>query len=322
VSKSAPDPQVTLAVSQIDALVVSSVPWEYADSRTDLGSLYNIAKRKVWDAERDLKWQAYSRDLLSPVNENENPLNGFASFENLNAVEKRGIAWWQHRLDLSEILHGEQGALIIASQLVASLTSVEGKLFASSQVYDEARHVEFFSRYLREVAGGICPPSDALKTLVQRSISDSRWDMKLLACQILIESLAMARFQEIRRATTIPLLRKAIDYILKDEARHTSFGITLLRDHIGTLKSEDREYRSDLVINSLLSLTNALNAEVRIANALQWDTAALRRHLRLHRLRNPEVNRTRFRILMRNLESIGLLTTKALERIHGIDAHI
>jgi hypothetical protein len=137
--------------------------------------------------------------------------------------------------------------------------------------------------------------------------------MKFLICQILIESLAMAQFQELRRTTTVPPLRSGIEYIIKDEARHTRYGVAVLKQLVDTLEPSEKEYRGEFVISHLLKLSNALNEDVRIAHAVGWDGAALRRHMRLYRLRNPETNRNRFRILRKHLDEIGLLSTKVAE---------
>ena len=47
---------------------------------------------------------------------------------------------------LSQFLHGEQGALLVASQLVSCAPTYQAKLYAVSQTFDEARHVEVFAR--------------------------------------------------------------------------------------------------------------------------------------------------------------------------------
>src|SRR5258708_14305699 len=148
--------------SRFDASFNVNIPWQYPAEPTEIGTLYHLAKRKLWDAARDVEWTPSVRKSTFPTKPEDNPLIGFQDYDNLTEAEKREIAWTHHSIELSEILHGEQGALMMASQLVSSMPSVDSKLFASSQVYDEARHVEFFSRYLREIAGTIHPPSRAL----------------------------------------------------------------------------------------------------------------------------------------------------------------
>ena len=51
---------------------------------------------------------------------------------------------------LSQFLHGEHGALYASCQVTESVQWVDGKLYGSTQVVDEGRHVEVFHRYLNE----------------------------------------------------------------------------------------------------------------------------------------------------------------------------
>src|SRR5574338_100340 len=85
------------------------------------------------------------------------------------------IAW-----QLSQFMHGEQGALIVASQLVGAVPWMDAKYYAATQTMDEARHVEVFSRYLREKLEWEWPINPNLKKLLDVILLDSRWDMKYL----------------------------------------------------------------------------------------------------------------------------------------------
>jgi hypothetical protein len=155
--------------------------------------------------------------------------------------------------------------------------------------------------------------------LIHECIDEPRWDMKFISCQILIESLAMARFQELRQHTCVPLLRFAIDYILRDEARHVRFGVEFLREHLATLNENALEERSRFVLDNVLRLANSLNIYNRIGMAKGWDLAELRRHLRRYRLQHPELNRQRFRQLTLNMDAVGLLTAAGRARLERMN---
>src|SRR5205823_5251373 len=78
------------------------------------------------------------------------PVSDHAAFRALSEKEKLGqvkaiLAWF-----LSQFLHGEQGALFAAAQVTQSVPWLDGKLYGSTQVVDEGRHVEVFHRYLTE----------------------------------------------------------------------------------------------------------------------------------------------------------------------------
>ena len=94
------------------------------------------------------------------------------------AVEKWGDKEWlefgmeSRRWTLSQFLHGEQGALLCTAKIVETVPWYDAKLYASTQVVDEARHVEVFARYLDEKLGGAVPdqrpPADAARRHRQR----------------------------------------------------------------------------------------------------------------------------------------------------------
>ncbi|GIS40518.1 MAG: hypothetical protein Ct9H90mP13_03640 [Pseudomonadota bacterium] len=68
---------------------------------------------------------------------------------NLSDSDKLEI---QHKFatwSLSQFLHGEQGALLVASQLCSCAPTYNAKLYAATQTYDEARHVEAFNKYIQ-----------------------------------------------------------------------------------------------------------------------------------------------------------------------------
>ncbi len=305
------NPEVTPFCAQVRGNFL----WHYTENKSQIHNLYALAKSKTWNADSDIPWQDVDRARAFPCTSASEPLLGFPAFDALPETQKMEISWWRHGLEISEILHGEQGALLVASQLVSCMPTVESKLFASSQVFDEARHVEFFSRYLLEMVGEIQPPSRELQKLIAAMVTDQRWDMKFITCQILIESLAMARFQEIRQTTNVPVLAFAIDYIARDEARHVKFGTEFLKEFLSDLDEKEREKRSAFVLDNVLGLANSLNIYTRIAERLHWEKASLRRHLRQYRIRHPELNRNRFRQLMLNLKSVGLLTAHTQERL-------
>lgn len=288
--------------------------WDYSSEGNRIHSLFELAKAKVWKVSQ-MPWEEIVDQRLPPEREQFEPLRGFAGFDALPKADQIRLSWQRHGMEVSDILHGEQGALLIASQLVSCLSDMDAKLFASSQVTDEARHVEFFSRYLLEVVGTIHPPSDPVARLIRAMANEERWDYKFIACQILIESLALARLQEIRRTTLVPVLAYAIDYICADEARHVRFGVEVLRRHLATLSASEVQQRSDFVVDHVLQLADAMNVYTRLASVHGWDERALRYHLRRHRSHHPQPGRDRFRQLMLNMKSVGLLTGETQKRL-------
>lgn len=300
--------------STIDTQLHGHILWDYSEEKTRVHSLYELAKTKVWKTS-EAPWEAMVEKRLPPGRQQFDPLAGFGPYDTLPSARKIACSWYRHGLEISDILHGEQGALLVSSQLVSCMPDIEGKLFASSQVSDEARHVEFFSRYLLDVVGTVHAPSHAVAELIKTMVNEPRWDYKFIACQILIESLALARLQDIRRATLVPVLAYAIDYISADEARHVKFGTEILRHHLAALSAAERQARSDFVVNHVLGLANAMNVYTRMADEFGWCARELRFHLRKNRIRQPRPRYDLFRQLILNMNSVGLLTAQTERRL-------
>lgn len=298
---------------------LGTLAWQYDTGSATLTRLYELAKTGTWNATADVPWSHWPRSQQFPCSRDSNPLCGFAPYEALPEERQRDLSWWQHGLEVSELLHGEQAALQISAQLVQLLPDMQAKLFASAQVHDEARHVEFFSRYLRTTVGHIHPPSSALQSLILEALAEPEWVRKLLTCQVLIESLALAKFQELRRHCRAPALRYAIDFILRDEARHVRFGTEYLRGHIAALSPPEKDACSLALLNTTINLAGSLNIYTRIATQMGWSLPAMRRHLREYRLRHPQLNRDRFRQLALNMQAIGLLTAACRARLETLN---
>jgi len=307
----------TTSITPFSTQLRGHIRWQYAEDKSRIHSLYELAKNKVWKTS-EAPWETLVDRRLPPSRLQFEPLAGFAPFDALSASRKTSCCWYRHALEISDILHGEQGALLVSSQLVSSMPDIEAKLFASSQVSDEAQHVEFFSRYLLESVGAVHPPSKSVADLIKFMVSDTRWDYKFIACQILLESLALARLQEIRRATLVPVLAYAIDFISADEARHVKFGSDVLRRHLGTLDADELQARSNFVVDNVVRLSSAMNIYTRVADEFGWSTRALRYHLRQNRIRQPQPRYDLFRQLLLNMKSVGLLTPETEQRLAAL----
>jgi hypothetical protein len=161
----------------------------------------------------------------------------------------------------SQFLHGEQGALICASKIVQTVPDIDAKFYAATQVMDEARHVETYSRYLQEKVEMAYPINAHLKTLLNDVIGDSRWDMTYLGMQVLIEGLALAAFSMIRDYFTEPLANAINTYVMQDEARHVAFGRLALREYYPQLTESERTEREEFVVYASYLMRDRFLAE-------------------------------------------------------------
>ena len=93
--------------------------WNYGSVKEGLRDLYAKAKRDQWDGAEALDWSIEVDPETPLLPEEINPLRGYAPYEKMDAREQRRMRHGQVAWQLSQFMHGEQGALIVASQLVA-----------------------------------------------------------------------------------------------------------------------------------------------------------------------------------------------------------
>ena len=231
----------------LETILNVTYTWGYQDTREKLRDLYTKAKHGQWISEEVLPWHL-NPDLEKPMGPDALlPLYGSQIWDKMSAKEKVAINIETSAWTLSQFLHGEQGALLAAAQLVDAVPDLDSKLYGATQVVDEARHVDVYKRYLHEKVGCSYPCNPHLKTLLDMVLKDSRWDMKFLGMQIMVEGLALAAFGMIRANTPEPLLRDLTAYVMGDEARHVAFGVLSLRDYYRDQPESVRTEREDFV---------------------------------------------------------------------------
>ena len=235
--------------------------WDYSLARPQLRKLYEKAKTGQWNGSTDLDWstsvdiektitadQALIGSGIDPSLYADTPLAKWNDKEWLEfGIESR-------RWTLSQFLHGEQGALICTAKIVETVPWYDAKLYASTQVVDEARHVEVFARYLDEKMGGMYPVNAHLKMLLDDIIKDSRWDMTYLGMQIMIEGLALAAFGYLHELTGEPLLKKLLRYVMSDEARHVAFGVLSLKEAYEDMTDSEIKDRQEFAFEASIRM--------------------------------------------------------------------
>ena len=243
------DPDEVYHVVQDNADAIFT--WDYTLARPALRKLYEKAKTGQWNGTTDLPWDT-DVDVEKVVAKDQEIL-GAGVDPNVyigTPVEKWGDReWLEFGIEgrnwmLSQFLHGEQGALICTAKIVETVPWYDAKLYASTQVMDEARHVEVFARYLDEKLGGGYQVNSHLRMLLDDIVNDSRWDMTYLGMQVMVEGLALAAFGFLHQVTSEPLLKQLLRYVMSDEARHVAFGVLSLKevyDGMGDAEIKDRQ---------------------------------------------------------------------------------
>jgi hypothetical protein len=296
---------------ELDTILASydtSYVWNYGEVKQGLHDLYEKAKREQWNSTTQLAWDTDVDPESEIIPQVINPLEDFAPFQKLNAKEKVRLRHAQIALQLSQFLHGEQGALIVASQLVGGVPWIDAKYYAGTQTMDEARHVEVFSKYLHEKLEWEWPITPSLKELLDATITDSRWDFKYLGMQVMIEGLAMAAFGSLYKMTQEPLLKELLHYVMRDESRHVAFGMVSLDDYYDDMPANELADREDFIVYAAELMKNRLIGS-QIADAMGWNQADVEAHV----LASPAGQLFRRMIFSRvvpNLKRLGLLTPK------------
>ena len=244
--------------------------WSYERERPQLVTLYNKAAASQWNSVTDLDW---STDVdPEKVTDEEPPILSLtrvaatlagSPLANWGEREFMQLRIEMFKAQLSQFMHGEQGAMMTAAKLVETVPWIDAKYYAATQTMDEARHTEVFARYLREKIGDAYPMSPFLQGQIFGLLEDSRWDIAYLGMQIIIESLALAAFGDLLRRTSEPLLAKLLRYVMADEARHVAFGIVSLTELYREMSaSELKERQEFLVENTLRNRLRSTTPEV------------------------------------------------------------
>jgi hypothetical protein len=242
--------------------------WDYSLSRPALRRLYEKAKVGQWNATTDLPWEI-EVDVEKVVTENQAVIgSGYTEgmYDGTPVAKWADKEWLEfgiesHNWMLSQFLHGEQGALICTAKIVETVPWYDAKLYASTQVVDEARHVEVFGRYLNEKLDGNYPINAHLRDLLDDIVRDSRWDIAYLGMQIMVEGLALAAFGFQQQITSEPLLKKLLRYVMSDEARHVAFGVLSLKEVYEGMTDAEMMVRQEFAYEAASRLRNRLMSQ-------------------------------------------------------------
>jgi hypothetical protein len=233
--------------------------WDYEPSRPALMKLYEKAKTSQWNAN-DLPWDIeVDQERVARDNQNQNGIGQHLDhtgtpFEHWGEAEWTRFGVESQNWTLSQFLHGEQGALLCTAQIIETVPWIDAKYYAATQVMDEARHVEVFSRYLNTKLSGHYPINAHLKLLLDEIVADSRWDMTYLGMQIMVEGLALAAFGFLHHMTTEPLLKQLLRYVMSDEARHVAFGVLSLKEYYTQLDAAEIRERQEFAFEAAVRM--------------------------------------------------------------------
>jgi len=296
--------------------LTGSYNWDYRVADDRIQRLYELGKTLNWNGSLDVHWDRtpdwHEQTPVKPEFIDEflanADWNGYPPFDAFSTERKLAFFKHDNAWSLSQFLHGEQGALLVASQLASCAPSFNAKLYAASQTFDEARHVEVFNRYLQTKLGLSYPVNQGLKSLLDKILTDERWDLKFIGMQIVLEGLALAAFHIAMNDTDDPVLKELLYLVIRDEARHVTFGVNYLEEFVATLSEEEKEDRAQFAYEACIVSRDRL-IPTDVYRHFGWDVEETCQVLVERGLNADFLNMLYARIIP-NLARIGLLTEK------------
>ncbi len=296
--------------------LTGSYNWDYRVADNRIQRLYELGKTLNWNGSLDVHWDQtpdwHEQTPVKPEFVDEflanADWNGYPPFDAFSTERKLEFFKHDNAWSLSQFLHGEQGALLVASQLASCAPSFNAKLYAASQTFDEARHVEVFNRYLQTKLGLSYPVNQGLKSLLDKILTDERWDLKFIGMQIVLEGLALAAFHIAMNDTDDPVLKELLYLVIRDEARHVTFGVNYLEEFVATLSDEEKEDRAQFAYEACIVSRDRL-IPTDVYRHFGWDVEETRQVL-VERGLNAEFLNMLYARIIPNLARIGLLTEK------------
>lgn len=193
----------------------TELPYEMFDASRSAAEAKRFAKcANIYHKGQDMAWDG--REILQMlVDEHGTPDVPPAKLEALKRL-------------FSIIMWGEMAAWKISLQLADRLEPLEARMAATSQAHDEARHFYVMYDYLQLIGYTPAPMDRAPQALLDHVLQTNVLAHKLLGMQLLVETIALAIFQEVREQKVEPVLAGLMAYFERDEARHVGLGVQYL----------------------------------------------------------------------------------------------
>ena len=287
--------------------------WDYKVQDNRIKKLYELGKELEWNVEKDVDWNHPKPEIDDEGFEFfNNEWKDHKQYAKLSDTERKQFVRDSQDWTLSQLMHGEQGALLVASQLTSCAPTFNAKLYAASQTFDEARHVEAFNKYLQTRMGRIMPIGKNLKALLDKVLTDPRWDFKFIGMQIIIEGLALAIFNTMKESTQYPVLKRILSLVIRDEARHVTFGVNYLTSFVTTLTEEEKIEREDFCLEACTVMRNRFK-QYEVWEKYGFDLDYTDEYVRENAFQG-RFQHLLFTRVMPNLKKIGLLPDRLLPK--------
>src|SRR5436190_7059208 len=296
--------------------------YDYEPTHAELETLYETAKKNQWNGSTAIDW-SHRPGAAGPVLNVQVAFAGTNFFARLTPEEQKEVEIRVSAWRLSQFLHGEQGALVGCGQLVNSIPELDAKLYASTQLVDERRHVEVFESYVKKLHK-IYPVDPLLKTVLDEILATNLWELKLLGMQMIVEGLAIAAFNLMRKQTADRTLAQLLDYVLQDEGRHVNFEYFALRQSIPDMAPAKREYLEDFTVNACDQMYardehTGFRSIQSVWNEMGWDGEKIWKDTVANSMTTKHFNSFLFQDnLMPRLQRLGLISERVAPKYRAL----
>src|SRR6266403_150157 len=268
--------------------------WNYDPEIEELRNLYVKAAEAQWIGAKDLDWNR-EIDLVkfstTPIGAGV-PIEKTSYWRSLTEETRAELVRRTAAFRLSQFLHGEQGALMVAAQLVNAVPHTDAKFYAATQTMDEARHVEVFARYIEKL-DEIRPIAPSLKGILDQTLQTD-----------------------------------LLTYVARDESRHHAYGVQYIERCVPCLGAQEKAELEDFALECARSLIDR-NAQGFFTTLMQiWSEVGVDPATMLTSLANEreEITRDLPRgrrlgpvqgFVIPTLRRCGLLSERVAEHFHG-----
>jgi hypothetical protein len=263
--------------------------------------------------------QAFDLDREPVVALERFPELNCAATAHLDDGQKVRLANEIQRWNLSNILHGEQGALSLSASLCDILLDPGAQEYAANQTREEARHVAAFGRYVAVRWGTPYPVGQLLGDFLSDIVATPLVYKKLIGMQMLLEGLAMGAFADLHAHARDPLLKRLVQLVMTDEAFHHKFGKIWADRTLPKLSRDEHERIEDWtaqVFETLLFNLSSIAQRGYIYEKFGLDPAVLRESVREAfsggRKRAMRESTNVFRVLVKTLFKAGIVTERTI----------
>jgi hypothetical protein len=289
----------------------------------DMRGLYEKAKRDQWNASRDIDWSREIDPDRGILPDGLIDIYGTKYWERLSVAQRNELNRHFSAWRISQLMYGEEFAMLVCSQLVNILPSIDAKFFISTQVVDEARHSEVLTRYLFEKVGVTYPLTSSLRNLFGRILEMPQWYLKTVGTQLVAETLAVSLFRMLEQHSQDPLISSICKRILADESRHMGFGMLSLPEQVTELSEPERREVEDFACEAAAGLLGGQfpreayeavgfnKTEIEDIKKMRHEIAQKNEYVFFRKFFKKDFHAS----LWNNLARVGLMSERAVERL-------